>query len=172
VECAVTADGQDQPAGGDPRIAGILVRLAELSEQVGTLRGILAGLAGSGEGSQGDGQRSSPGYEPAAAPRWWAVRGEEREKAVARLRAWATQVYLPGYGHVSARLGACWPEHDLCLYGLDLLCELHSVLYLRESRSAAIVSAQAEFQARILPALAEQLAVETTRCVHAGRGGG
>jgi len=42
-----------------------------------------------------------------------------------------------------------------------------SLLYLQATRSAAVLSAQAEFQARILPALAEQLMIETTRCGHA-----
>src|SRR2546426_273023 len=63
-------------------------------------------------------------------------------------------------------LGACWPSHDLCLYGLDIAAELWSVLYLQPARTPALVSAQAEYQARILPALADQLRAETNRCGH------
>ena len=76
------------------------------------------------------------------------------------------QVYRPGYGHLAASLGPCWDQHDLCLYGLDIAAELWSVLYLQPSRSAALVSAQSEYQARILPVLAEQLRIETNRCGH------
>jgi len=40
------------------------------------------------------------------------------------------------------------------------------VLYLQPARTPALVSAQAEYQARILPALADQLRLETNRCGH------
>jgi type IV secretion system protein VirD4 len=74
--------------------------------------------------------------------------------------------YRPGYGHLAAALRPCWPEHDLCLYGLDILHQLWSALYLQPQRTTGLLSAQAEYQARILPALAAQLAAETTRCGH------
>ena len=76
------------------------------------------------------------------------------------------QVYRPGYGHLAATLGPCWESHDLCLYGLDLLAELWSALYLQPVRTTGLLSAQAEYQVRILPALAEQLRAETQRCGH------
>jgi hypothetical protein len=76
------------------------------------------------------------------------------------------QVYLPGYGHLAASLGPCWASHDLCLYGLEILSTVWSLLYLQPTRSPGTLSAQAEFQARILPALAGQLHLETTRCAH------
>ena len=47
-----------------------------------------------------------------------------------------------------------------------MLAELWSALYLQPGRSPGLVSAQAEYQARILPALAEQLRIETNRCAH------
>jgi hypothetical protein len=109
-------------------------------------------------------------YEPSPAPRWWKLTGEARDEALGKLRAWVDQVYRPGYGQLAATLGACWEQHPLCLYGLDVLSELWSVLYLQAGRSPAVVSAQAEFHARIVPAIAEQLMTETTRCGHA-RGG-
>jgi hypothetical protein len=77
------------------------------------------------------------------------------------------QVYRPGYGQLAAALGPCWESHDLCLYALDLLADLWSVLYLTGKRTPALLSAQAEYQARILPTLAEQLQAETSRCGHA-----
>jgi hypothetical protein len=105
-------------------------------------------------------------YRPGPAPAWWKLQPAKRQEPVARLRAWVEQVYRPGYGHLAAILGPCWASHDLCLYGLDILSQLWSVLYLQPERSSGLLSAQAEYQARILPALAEQLRAETQRCGH------
>jgi hypothetical protein len=104
--------------------------------------------------------------QPEPAPAWWKLTTDGRHEPVTRLRAWVEQVYRPGYGHLAASLGPCWDQHDLCLYGLDILSELWSVLYLQTSRNPGLVSAQAEYQARILPALADQLRTETNRCGH------
>jgi len=106
------------------------------------------------------------GYCPRPAPAWWNLPAADRAEPVARLRAWVEQVFRPGYGHLAAGLGPCWPSHDLCLYGLDIASELWSVLYLQPGRTPGLVSAQAEYQARILPALADQLRAETGRCGH------
>ena len=105
-------------------------------------------------------------YQPEAAPAWWQLDPQDRQAPIARLRAWVEQVYRPGYGHLAATLGPCWQAHDLCLYGLDILAGLWSVLYLQPQRTAGLLSAQAEYQARLLPALAAQLMTETTRCGH------
>ena len=106
------------------------------------------------------------GYQPGPAPAWWKLTPAERQSPLTELQAWVEQVYRPGYGHLAAALRPCWPEHDLCLYGLDILHQLWSALYLQPQRTAGLLSAQAEYQARILPALAAQLAAETTRCGH------
>ena len=45
----------------------------------------------------------------------------------------------------------------LCLYGLDWLMELWSTLYLAPDRDQAALAIQAEWQARLLPALAAQM---------------
>jgi hypothetical protein len=90
---------------------------------------------------------------------------------VAGLRDWVERVYRPGYGHLAV-LGPCWPQHELCLYGLDILSRLWTALYQdpdpapAPDAGTALLSAQAEYQARILPAIAAQLAAETTRCGH------
>jgi hypothetical protein len=112
----------------------------------------------------GDGEQEG---QSGRVPRWWKLRGDEREEALARLRAWVEQVYRPGYGHLSAALGPCWEQHPLCLYGLDWLMELWSALYLASSRGAPVLASQAEWQTRLLPALAEQMHIETSRCRHA-----
>ena len=102
------------------------------------------------------------GYHPDPAPAWWKLAAADRQEPIARLQAWVEQVYRPGYGHLAATFGPCWPSHDLCLYGLDILSGLWSVLYLQPDRTPRLLSAQAEYQARILPALAAQLMTETS----------
>jgi hypothetical protein len=111
--------------------------------------------------------RADPdGYHPDPAPAWWKLAAADRHEPITQLRAWVEQVYRPGYGHLAAALGPCWPSHDLCLYGLDILSSLWSALYLQPERTTGLLSAQAEYQARLLPALAEQLRAETNRCGH------
>ena len=92
--------------------------------------------------------------------------GRRRPEPIARLRAWVEQVYLPGYGHLAAALGPCWPAHDLCLYGLDIASELWSVLYLS---AAALACCPPRPNTWPHPArLAEQLRIETNTCGHPG----
>jgi hypothetical protein len=107
------------------------------------------------------------GYHPDPAPAWWKLPAADRHEPITRLRAWVEQVYRPGYGHLAAALGPCWPTHDLCPYVLDILSQLWSALYLQPERSTGLLSAQAEYQARLLPALTDQLRAETNRCGHA-----
>jgi len=143
-------------------------RLAELAGQATTLGQVVqehAAALGHLTATSPTG-RDTDGYDPGPAAAWWKLTADDRHDPVARLRAWVEQVYRPGYGHLAAGLGPCWPDHDLCLYGLDIASELWSVLYLQPGRSPGLVSAQAEYQARILPALADQLRTETNRCGH------
>jgi len=134
-------------------------QIARLNRAVQDLQGILAEPA------------DSPDHLANPVPKWWKLPADQRREPLSRLRAWVEQVYRPGYGHLAATLGPCWEAHDLCLYGLDILAELWSVLYLQDQRSAGLLSAQAEFQARILPALSGQFMTETTGCGHVGRPG-
>ena len=105
-------------------------------------------------------------YCPSPPPAWWKLAAADRQEPIARLHAWVERVYRPGYGHLAATLAPCWTSHDLCLYGLDILSDLWSILYLQPERTPRILSAQAEYQARILPALAAQLVTETSSCDH------
>jgi hypothetical protein len=134
-----------------------LARLHALDRQVAELSRRLPGI-GDAEGEEG--------YRPRPAPAWWKLTPDERRAPVAELRDWVEHVYRPGYGHLAGAVGPCWDRHDLCLYGLDILAQLWSALYLQPQRGTALLSAQAEYQARILPALTEQLASETARCDH------
>ena len=159
----------------DDQITAALDQLAAQREQItrldareathhATLTGLLAGLtARTGPDPAPD---DPGGYQPEPAPQWWNLPADARAEPMARLRAWVEQVYRPGYGHLAAALGPCWPAHDLCLYALDILSGLWSLLYLQPGRDQVLLSAQAEYQARILPALATQLMTETTRCGH------
>ena len=107
------------------------------------------------------------GYRPRPAPAWWQLDPATSGRRPSReLRDWVEHVYRPGYGHLAA-LGPCWPQHDLCLYGLDI-AQPAVVRPLPPARPQppSLLSAQAEYQARILPAIAAQLAAETTRCGH------
>ena len=159
----------------DDQITAVLDQLAAQREQItrleareathyATLSGLFAGLTAR---LSSDPAPDDPGgYQPGPAPCWWQLTAEGRGEPVARLRAWVDQVYRPGYGHLAATLAPCWEAHDLCLYVLDIAAALWAVLYLQPDRTPALVSAQAEYQARILPALAAQLRAETTRCGH------
>ena len=149
-------------------IAAILDQLAALREELARLTRILDEHAASLAdltGTTPDGA-DPDGYHPGPAPQWWNLPAGRRAEPVARLRAWVEQVYRPGYGHLAATLGPCWEAHDLCLYGLDIAASLWSVLYLQPLRTPVLLSAQAEYQVRILPALADQLQIETQRCRH------
>jgi hypothetical protein len=146
--------------------AAVLAALLGLDEQVAVLAAQLTSIL-----PADDGDREAGVYRPPPAPRWWKLAGQAREEALAKLAGWVEQVYRPGYGQLAATLGPCWSEHPLCLYALDIASELWSVLYLQAKRNPPMLSAQAEYQTRILPALAEQMMTETQRCGHAQRRG-
>jgi hypothetical protein len=129
-------------------------RLGDLSTRLLTLEELL------------DDEPDRAGYNPIPAPRWWMLAAAERAEAADRLLAWVDQVYGKSYGHLARMLGPCWADHDLCLFVLDFLSELHAVLYLRHARSARTLADQAEFHLRILPAAAELMRSETSRCDH------
>ena len=141
------------------RHAALVNSLDGLDGQVAALASQLAELTG-----RDDEDRES--YQPGPSPRWWQPGGAEREAAAGRLRAWVEQVYQPGYGHLAAALPPCWELHPLCLYTLDWLSELWAALYLDPQRAASTLAGQAEWQTRLLPAAAAQMARDTAGCRH------
>lgn len=143
------------PAPDDSGVAAALMQLADLAGRIQALENLLAS------------QPDHASYTPIPAPRWWLLAGEKRAEAVARLAAWVDQVYRPSYGHLAALLPECWAEHNLCVFVLDWLCELHSVLYLRARRPASVLAGQAEWTIRQLPAAADLMAAEARGCDHA-----
>lgn len=142
------------------RHAAILEALDGLDQRVATLATRVTQIVGPTSQADGD------AYQSGLAPRWWALDGQERSEALMRLRAWVDQVYRPGYGHLAQALGSCWDQHPLCLYGLDWLMELWSALYLAKERQLDTLASQAEWQSRLLPALAAQMHAETNGCKH------
>jgi hypothetical protein len=143
------------------RQAAILETLDGLDQKVAALTTQLTQMTAATKRDERD-----ETYTVAPTPRWWKLDGTERDEALNRLRAWVQQIYRPGYGQLAAALSPCWDQHPLCLYGLDWLMELWSALYLTPERKPSTLASQAEWQIRLLPAIAEQLHQETTRCEH------
>jgi hypothetical protein len=141
------------------RHTAILDGLEGLGRQVETLADRLAMMNITGADD-------APGYQPVPPPRWWQLTGADRDAALDRLAAWVDQIYVPGYGRLATALPPCWREHTVCLFTLDWLSELWSVLYLDPERNAAALGAQAEWQTRLLPAAAEQMTLEANNCPH------
>ena len=166
---ADTSERVDDMRAFAERQAGILGSLDGLDKEVAALAARITGLVGAQPGEE-DSETDADSYRPAPAPRWWKLQGQARDEALARLRAWVDRIYRPGYGHLAAALGPCWDQHPLCLSGLDWLMDLWSTLYLTEERRPPVLASQAEWQTRLLPALAEQMYLETTRCQHNQRG--
>jgi hypothetical protein len=158
---AALASLVDELKGTTASHAETLAALDGLDRQVAELAAKVAGDV------PGDGDGDRPAYQPSAAPRFWKLDGPARDHAISKLRAWVEQVYRPGYGHLAAGLGECWEQHPLCLYIVDWLSELWSVLYLAPTRTAGTLAGQAEWHTRLLAAAAEQLARETRGCAHA-----
>jgi hypothetical protein len=151
-------------------IGGVLAQLAQLQQKVADLeaelacsRDVIDRLAdrlGDGDGGQGE------GYAPIPPPRWWTLQGAERADAIARLRSWTGTVFRPGYGHLAAKLPACWERHEVCLYWLDVLSEMHTYLYQDTGRSYGVLAQAAEWHSRHLPAAAACFDAEAAKCDH------
>lgn len=98
---------------------------------------------------------------------FWRLRGEERAEVIADLREWVGEVYSENFGYVSAKLPDCWTDHNLILTVVDILKELHSVLYLRPRTTARQLMSQADFFTRYLVPLAEMASADAKNCSHA-----
>src|SRR6266487_613211 len=180
-ERLATLDVHDRT--GSDRITTLATQAAAMQETLAAQADILAGLAGPGgqiaqltarfdEIAPSGDDAGGATYRPAAPARFWRLAGPAREQAIIRLRAWVEQIYRPSYGQHAAALGDCWEQHPLCLYTLDWLSELWSVLYLQPIRTTSSLVGQAEWQTRLLPAAADQMTRETSRCRHASVGNG
>ncbi|HET7015979.1 MAG TPA: hypothetical protein VFI65_18800 [Streptosporangiaceae bacterium] len=142
--------------GPDQALTAALLQLAAHAERLNELSARLDDLA-----------QDDDAYTPSTTPLFWRLDGPDRDASVARLRSWVEQIYRPGYGYLARTLADCWEQHPLCLYLLDWLSELWSVLYLHPRRTAGTLAGQAEWHIRLVVAAAEQMHRETTRCPHA-----
>jgi hypothetical protein len=142
----------------DDVLRGVLVRLAEAEQKIADLQAAQA----EPQKAADDGEK----YQVAPSPRLWDMTPEERQEVTARLRVWVAKVFRPGYGHLAAKLGDCWEHHDLCLYLLDWLSEMHEFLYKPGKRGWGLLAGQADWHTRfVVPAVA-QLEEETQQCDH------
>jgi hypothetical protein len=155
-------------AGDSSPLDAVLLQLAELRDQVTLLEAAQRRDAERIDELTAEGTKDGGGhgYKPVAAPRWWQLDGGERAEAIARLGSWVGTVFRPGYGHLAERLGPCWHQHEVCLYLLDWLCEMHTFLYQPGSRSWGLLAGQADWHTRFLPAVVAQLDEETHACDH------
>ena len=156
-------------------------RLREITEQLASVTTVAEGLAALTVVMEGlearVGELEDPGslaggYGSPPQPRWWAMGPEDRAEALDRLRDWVEGVYRPGTGKHAGQLPPCWEEHPLCVYVLDWLSELWSVLYLQPRRPAPLLSGQADWWTRLLPAATDLMADEARGCEHARRASG
>ena len=163
-----------EAAAARGRIDTLTTLVQRLKADVATHEDALTGLLRNTDGTspvppRDKAERSnaaSGGYQPAPQPELWKPGIAGHDAILAKLRAWVEQIYRPEYGHLASGLGECWDQHPLCLYLVDWLSELWSVLYLQPARSAGTLAGQAEYHTRLLPAAAAQLTQETRRCDH------
>jgi hypothetical protein len=137
--------------------APILATVKRLEDAVATLAGKLVEIV------PDDGPARV--YKPSPTPHVWRLNADARQQLTRKLSAWVHDVYRPLYGHLAARLPACWPQHDLAIVILDLLSELQ-LYYTLNKRTPGVLVSQGEFTVRILPGLTELLAAECARCQH------
>jgi hypothetical protein len=149
------------PAATPPpdALGGVLARLAEAEAKIAALQDAQAQQA---PADGDDGEK----YQIAPSPRLWEMTPEEREEITGRLRSWVDAVFRPGYGHLAAGLGHCWEQHDLCLYLLDWLSQMHGFLYQPGERGWGMLAGQADWHTRYLVPVVAQLQEETQACDH------
>ena len=165
-------------------LAGVDARLGELATVV---RGVRGTQAAQGELLEGlaqiradlaslarrfnavfppDRNDGSEFYDPPPSVRPWELDDEARAQVINYLAEWVDKIYRPAFGHIAAKLPPCWNEHWLCITVIDVLSELHKVLWMQPVRLAGTLSGQAEFLTRLAPALADLMAKERKGCVH------
>ena len=172
----------------DPGLTAALLKISEFAERLAlaeaTMGGLIDGVADVRElveehqkllektskllakllPPDNDGPEEPP-YVIQPMTHWWTVDADGRTKTIDHIRAWVDDVYRPHYGHLAAKLAPCWESHELCLVHLDWLAELHSFLFFSKP-SAAILTAHAEYNTRLLPASADLMRAETSKCPH------
>lgn len=140
--------------------------LAGVQAELEKMRRVLASQGNAILAQKTSGKQADDEYVAEPSVRWWDLTGEERDSIVKRIREWIETVYQPHYGYLAAKLPDCWEQHPLALSHLDWLSELHRYLWHECDRTAQLLNSQAEFSIRIVPAVADVLAKETSTCRH------
>ena len=145
-------------------LAGAIADLRTLVEQQGQLIEALSQLVAELVPPDDD---DGPGYKPRPPVHWWKL--ERRRAAKGRRRTWPR-----GSSRFTGRTTATWPpgwapagRTTRCAWSASTSCP-SCTASCTSSRSArhALLSAQAEYTTRILPAFAEQFRAETSKCTH------
>lgn len=161
-----------QFAGQAAKLALAEARIAALEsvgDEVRKLSGQLADLQLKAElGSEEEGRA---GHKPWPTPRWHELKDDkERAASLNRARAIVDQVFRPLLGHYGKQIGACWEQHPLSCITIEVASELYRYLFLSDRRSPAILSGQADYLGRVLPALLAIVHKDCGTCAeHAAR---
>jgi hypothetical protein len=124
------------------KIAEIDAGLAHVDSRLGELQTVLVGVRGT-----------------------QAAQGEILD-GLAEIKAEVDKVFIPTFGHIARKIPPCWNEHPFCITVLDVLVELHKVLWCQPVRLAGTLSGEAEFLTRLAPAMTDLLAKEREGCEH------
>jgi hypothetical protein len=79
--------------------------------------------------------------------RWHELDEAGRAEAVGRVREWVDTVYRQQFPR-AGDIAPCWADHPVCVVLLDVLSEMHRVLYHGSKRSWGVVHNQAELYVR------------------------
>ena len=166
----------DELSGQIARLAGLAATISRALAEGSAARERLDDLdrqvdALARQPAQPHGQDDPGRWRPAAAqPGHGEPADGDPADPVAGLRDWVERVYRPGYGHLArprpllaaARAVPVRPGHP----PPAVVRALPRPRPRPAESGPELLSAQAEYQARILPVIAAQLAAETTRCGH------
>ena len=139
--------------------AAVLAQLAEQAEQISALQAQLADLQLK---VALDDDKTKPGRMPRPTPQWHRLTKAERDAELMKLRGFLRE-FGPLYGHL-VRLGKCWPEHPLACLAIEVLGELHLLLFTADRRPPAMLYGQAEALIRVIPGLLQLAERETRQC--------
>ena len=160
---AQTSDRVDASHDVAARQSALLDTLDGLDQQVGALAARLTAITAA-EGNDANVEE----YQPAPAPRWWKLKETKNaRKPSAASEPGSSRSTVPATATSPPPSALLGPASSLPLRTrLGSWGKLPSVLYLTPERLPSALASQAEWQTRLLPALAEQLYLETTRCPH------
>ena len=139
--------------------AAVLAQLAEQAEQISALQAQLADLQLK---AALDDDKTRPGRMPRPTPPWHRLTRAERDAELMKLRGFVREIG-PLYGHL-VKLGNCWQQHPLACVAIEVVGELHLLLFTADRRPPAMLYGQAEALIRVIPGLLQLAERETRQC--------